>query len=86
MPILDCSVFRGEAGFRFAELAALICSYEPAALSHGALRTEIDTDSGLSLRLWRLIETAEFREVSKNPGSWAGLNIPSLLSDICEIA
>jgi hypothetical protein len=28
IPIVDYSVFRGEARFRFAELAALICSYE----------------------------------------------------------
>lgn len=68
IPIVDPSVFRGEAGFRFAELAALICSYEPATLNHGALRTEIDTGSGLSSRLWRLIETAEFREVIEDSG------------------
>ncbi len=73
IPIVDSSVFQGEARFRFAELAALVCSYEPAALSHGALRTEIDTGSGLSSRLWHLIETAEFREVIEESGKlgWA---------------
>ncbi len=73
IPIIDPFVFQGEARFRFAELAALVCSYEPAALSHGALRTEIDTGSGLSSRLWHLIETAEFREVVEESGKlgWA---------------
>jgi len=73
IPIVDSSVFQGEARFRFAELAALVCSYEPAALSHGALRTEIDTGSGLSSRLWHLIETAEFREIIEESGKlgWA---------------
>jgi hypothetical protein len=76
IPIVDPSVFQGEAGFRFAELAALICSYEPAALNHGALRTEIDTGSGLSPRLWRLIETAEFREVIEDSGKLGWVEHP----------
>ncbi len=76
IPIVDPSVFRGEAGFRFAELAALICSYEPAALNHGALRTEIDAGSGLSCRLWRLIETAEFPEVIEGSGKLGWVEHP----------
>ena len=76
IPIVDPSVFRGEAGFRLAELAALICSYEPAALSHGALRTEVDTGPGLSSRLWRLIETAEFREVVEESGKLGWVEHP----------
>jgi hypothetical protein len=76
IPIVDPSVFRGEAGFRFAELAALICSYEPAELNHGALRAEVDTGSGLSSRLWRLIETAEFRQVIEESGKLGWVKHP----------
>lgn len=76
IPIVDPSVFRGEAGFRFAELAAMICSYEPALISHGALRTEVDTGSGLSSRLWKLIETAEFREVVEESGKLGWVEHP----------
>ena len=74
--IVDPSVFRGEASFRFAELAALICSYEPAALSHGVLRTEVDTGSGLSSGLWRLIETSEFRQVVEDSGKLGWVEHP----------
>ena len=43
IPIINPSLFRGEAQFRLAEMAALVCSYEPAELGHAALRTEVDT-------------------------------------------
>jgi len=76
IPIVDPSVFRGEAGFRFAELAAMICSYEPALLSQGALRTDVDTGSGLSSRLWKLIETAEFRQVVEESGKLGWVEHP----------
>jgi hypothetical protein len=76
IPIVDPSVFRGEAGFRFAELAAMICSYEPALLNQGTLRTEVDTGSGLSARLWALIETSEFREVVEESGKLGWVEHP----------
>ena len=76
IPIVDPSVFQGEARFRFAEIAALICSYEPALLSHGVLRTEVDTGSGLSARLWKLIMTAEFREVVEESGKLGWVEHP----------
>jgi hypothetical protein len=72
----DPSVFRGEAGFRFAGLAALICCYGPTSLNHGALRTEIDAGSSLSSRLWALIETAEFREVVEESGKLGWVSHP----------
>jgi hypothetical protein len=49
-------------------MAALVCSYEPAELGHAALRTEVDTGSNLTPRLWHLIERAEFREVIAESG------------------
>jgi hypothetical protein len=76
IPIVDPSVFQREARFRFAELAALICSYEPALLSHGVLRTEVDTGAGLSSRLWKLIETAEFHEVVEASGKLGWVEHP----------
>jgi hypothetical protein len=68
IPIINPSLFKGEAQFRLAELAALVCSYEPAELGHAALRTEVDAGSTLSPRLWHLIERAEFREVIAESG------------------
>jgi hypothetical protein len=68
IPIVNPSLFRGEAQFRLAELAALVCSYEPSALEQGTLRAEVNTGSSLAPRLWRLIETAEFREVIAESG------------------
>ena len=76
IPIIDPICFRGEAQFRLAEMASLICSYEPHCLDHGSLRAEADVGRELTPRLWDLLETAEFRLMVSETGKLGYLEHP----------
>jgi len=68
IPIIDPTSFRGEARFRLAEMASLICCYEPHCLDHGSLKADADVGRELAPKLWDLIETAEFRLIVSESG------------------
>jgi hypothetical protein len=76
IPIIDPTYFRGEAQFRLAEMASLICSYEPHCLDHGSLRADADVGRELAPRLWDLIETAEFRSMANETGKLGYIEHP----------
>jgi hypothetical protein len=76
IPIIDPSSFRGEARFRLAEIASLICSYEPHAIDHGSLRAEVSAGREMASTLWNLIETAEFRSMVAATGKLGYLDHP----------
>ena len=76
IPIIRPELFRGEAQFRLAELASIICNYEPQLLEHGSLKADADISSEMSPNLWRLIETSEFRAFVAANGTFGYIEQP----------
>jgi hypothetical protein len=76
VPIVDPTVFTGEARFRLAELFRLICSYEPAVVDSGLFQIDIphgDTSNALSI-----MEDAKFKELVVASGRIGYLKHPIL--------
>lgn len=67
IPIIDASIFKGEARYRLAEIFSLACAYEPLNPKHGTLTLEL-AESGVSTRLWSILQMAEFRSVVAESG------------------
>jgi hypothetical protein len=76
IPIIDSQSFRGDAKFRLAEIASLICSYEPDLTDHGAYRLDRARTSESASHIWELVENAEFRAVVAASGRIGYLKHP----------
>ena len=75
VPIVNPQLLHGEARFRLAELSALVCSYEPECIEHGAYRIDRACE-GSSLNVWKVLNTAEFRSVISASGRLGYLKHP----------
>lgn len=77
LTLIDVASFHGEARFRLAELAALICAYEPAALDHVAYSVDAPRED-MSRSIWELLTTAEYRSVVASSGKIGYVRRPML--------
>lgn len=76
VPIIRPGHFKGEGRFRLAELVALVCSYEPHPLEHGAFHLETPSSDGFSPAVWLLLNSAQFRDVVAASGKLGYLKHP----------
>jgi hypothetical protein len=76
VPVIRPEHFRGEAGFRVAEVVALICSYEPRDLEHGSFRLDVPAAGGFSREVWDLLDNAEYRAMVSASGRLGYLKHP----------
>jgi hypothetical protein len=78
VPILDARAFKGEAKFRLAEIASLICSYEPNLMEHGAFQTEVASQDKAKPSVWNFIEMTEFVALVAASGRLGYLRHPNI--------
>lgn len=74
VPLVDPNVFSGEAQFRLAEIARLVCSYVPCAIEHGSIIAENPTEA--TARCREIMELAEFRSLVAESGRLGYLRDP----------
>ncbi len=76
IPILDSQSFHGEAKFRLAEIASLICSYEPDLTEHGTCRLDLIPNNEIVSQIWSFIDKAEFGALVAASGRMGYLKHP----------
>lgn len=85
IPIIDPATFKGEAQYRLAEIIDLVCRYEPSNPKYGLLQYET-AETGISERLWKIMETAEFRSIVAESGNLGYIKNPLMgINKISEL-